>query len=279
MKLIDAAENVYSQSGEDGILAKILSTLPETDRWCVEFGAWDGQYMSNTCKLIEKDGYSAVLIEGDSGRCEQLGRRFGANKNVYPVNAFVGFTRADGLDSILAKTPIPKNFDFLSIDIDGNDYHVWEAVADYTPKVVCIEFNPSMATPVEFVQEPNPSTNHGSSLLSLVLLGRKKGYELVCVTVTNALFVRSEYFPLFEIADNSPAALRPDTSAVTYVFTGYDGTILFSGCQQMPWHGVRLAKRVRQLPRPFRVYLGETPSLRMHLFRVYRRIMRTLGRC
>ena len=63
--LFEHKRDVYSQTGEDGIIEKILETLPENDEWCVEFGAWDGQYLTNTRYLIEEKEYSAILIEAD----------------------------------------------------------------------------------------------------------------------------------------------------------------------------------------------------------------------
>ena len=71
---------------------------------------------------------------------------------------------------------------------------------------------------VSFVQPADPKISQGSSLLALVELGKEKGYELVCVEGVNAFFVKSQYFPLFEIADNSVAVLRRDLSAVTHLF-------------------------------------------------------------
>ena len=277
MRLLDYAKNIHSQSGEDGILAKILETLGKKDKWCVEFGAWDGEHLSNTFNLISTAGYSAVLIEGSRSRSEALAKRFGNNSNVIPVHAFVGFTPADGLDSILAKTPIPKDFDLLSIDIDGNDYHVWEAVS-YTPKVVCIEYNLTIPNEVDFVQPADPTVSQGASLAAIVRLGVTKGYSLVAVTSYNAIFVRSEYFPLFGIADNSLRTLREDTSAVTHVFCGYDGTIFVRGDDCLIWHSMTFSGRIRQLPKPFRQYPGSFGPLKSNLFNIYRKIARRMGR-
>ncbi len=44
--LLDYGKNVYSQTGEDGVIEKILDILPDRDSWCVEFGAWDGVHLS-----------------------------------------------------------------------------------------------------------------------------------------------------------------------------------------------------------------------------------------
>src|SRR5256885_4600329 len=142
----------------------------------------------------------------------------------------------DGLDSILVQSPIGREFDVLSIDIDGNDYHCWNAVQKYQPKVVIIEFNPTMPDEVEFVQPKNPQVNWSSSPLSLVKLGKRKGYELVATTGANAIFVDAKYFPLFGITDNSLHALRSTREAVSYIFHGQDGTVMIEGAKRMLWH-------------------------------------------
>jgi len=176
---------------------------------------------------------------------------------VIVLNCFVGFHANDNLDHILADTPIPVEFDFLSIDIDGNDYHVWESSSQFTPKVVCIEFNQTIPNEIKFTQPADGKISQGSSLSALVELGKTKSYELVCVAGVNAFFVRSEYFPLFEIDDNSIANLRSDLSTVTYLFIGYDGTIFLRGQKTMPWHCKlplnessmqRLPKFIRKFP-------------------------------
>jgi hypothetical protein len=278
MRLLEYAGNIYSQSGEDGVLSKALEILGTGDRWCVEFGAWDGQYLSNTFNLIQTLGYSAVLIEGDAVRFRALSKRFGSNSKVTVLNCFVGFSPNDGLDKVLAGTSIPTNFDLLSIDIDGNDYHVWDAVSSYFPKLVCIEYNPTIPTEVDFVQPADPVVNQGASLLALARLGTRKGYALVAVTPLNAIFVRREYFPLFGITDNSPCALREDTSSVTHVFCGYDGTIFYRGHGRLLWHEMKYSGRVRPLPRMFRRYPGNFGPFTSKLFKAYRKVLRRVGR-
>ena len=275
---MDYAANVHSQYGEDGILAKILELLPVKDRWSVEFGAWDGEHLSNTYALVSRGGYSAVFIEADRNRYADLVQRFSGNKNVISVNTFVGFGANDSLDRILADKPIPEDFDVLSIDIDGNDYHVWNAMSVYTPKIVCIEFNQTIPTEVEFVQPADPQLNQGASLLSLVGLGRRKGYELVCVTHNNAIFVRSAYFPLLGISNNEPRTLREDVSAVTYLFSGYDGRLFVRGREFLGHHDIRIANRLRQLPKCFRSYPPNFGRLTRWSYKVYRRVTRLLGR-
>ncbi len=253
--LLDHSSNKYSQTGEDGVIAKTLSLLPETDGWCVEFGAWDGVYLSNVRRLILEERYRAILIEGDRKKFKSLKANFANNKDVETLCRFVGFGDRDGLDEILSSYRIPTNFDFLSIDIDGNDYHVWEAVKEYRPKVVCVEFNPTIPSEVHFVQTPDPRIAQGCSLLALYELARVKSYELVCVLPFNAFFVAREYFAAFEIADNSPPFLRKDLSAITWLFSGFDGSVHLAGSKRMPWHGLSIDERGLQvLPRILRSY-------------------------
>lgn len=276
--LLEHSRNEYSQCGEDGILEKILELIPGKDQWCVEFGAWDGQHMSNTCRLTESCGYSAVLIEGSEERATQLKERYSGNTRIHPVNTFVGYSASDNLDTILRDTPIPVNFDVLSIDIDGNDYHVWNACRQYQPKVVVIEFNPTVPTDVDFVQVASPEISQGCGLRPLVTLGKEKGYELVCVTLCNAIFVKAEYFPRFGITDNRPETLRTDLSAVTWIFSGFDGRVILHGSQKLPWHNLNIRpSHVQQMPQFFRQYPHSFGRLKRAAFKVYKKLWNTLG--
>lgn len=278
MRLLDYSRNKHSQFGEDGIIEKILATLGTRDRWCVEFGAWDGVHLSNTRNLIETAGYRAVLIEGDAARHSDLARGAASDPGITAIHALVGWTGPNRLDALLAPNALPKDFDLLSIDIDGNDYHVWAALEDYTPKVVCIEFNPSIPVGVEFIQPADPTIQQGTSLAALIRLGRTKGYELVAATSTNGLFVRRADLPAFGLADNSESALREDLSGVTQVFCGYDGSIHFHGCGKLPWHGLSYRGRVRPVPRIFRRYPPGPEGLRASLFSIYKKVLFRLGR-
>ena len=239
--------SVTSQGGEDGIIEKILEVIGTSNRWCVEFGSWDGKHLSNTYNLIANKNYSAVLIEGDPKRYEILKANFKSNPKVIPIQAFVGFTPEDCLDRMLEKTAIPYDFDLLSIDIDGNDYHVWRAVKKYTPKVVVIEFNPTIPPTVEFVQPGDMNITQGSGLLSMTKLAQSMGYELAAVESANAFYVRKAYFSLLGIEDNTVNTLWTDQSAVTHIFFGYDGTVFLRGLSKHPWTQIPILESQMQL--------------------------------
>lgn len=240
--------NIFSQNGEDGVIAAILARLPATNDWCVEFGAWDGRHLSNTAALIQS-GYRAVMIEGDHNRFDTLRENYADNPGVIAVNAFVGFDANTGLDHILASTALPLEFDLLSIDIDGNDYHVWDALRGYAPKVVCIEFNPTIPPEIAFVQPRDMAVKQGSSAAALAALGKEKGYEIACILGCNCIFVRNDLYSLLGISDNSVERQFIDRGALTYIFSGYDGTIFLRGYGRLPWHGESFdADKMQTLP-------------------------------
>lgn len=252
--LVRKASNVTSQCGEDGIISAALALLPDRNGWCIEFGAWDGRTWSNTYNLITSLGYRGVFIEPDPARFSQL-RQNHDSKHIF-LNAFVGFDETDCLDALLREyTPIPRDVDLLSIDIDGNDYHAWAAIRWFHPKLVIIEYNPTIGNHVHFVQEKRRETNQGSSAAALCDLARSKGYELIAATELNLIFVDSRYYPIFGILDNSLELVRDD-STVPHIFVGYDGRVFLSergslGAISLPWHQKRLSESAVQcIPRP-----------------------------
>ena len=227
--LSEYKENINSQHGEDGIIKELLNRLEETtelDFWCVEFGAWDGIYLSNTYNLIKNRGYNAVLIEANEGKFKELQKNLPTD-NVIKINNFVEFDGEHTLDNILCSTEIPKKFDFLSIDIDGCDYHIFDSLQIIKPKIICIEYNPAIPNHTRFVQEKDFSVQHGSSPLSFVELAGKKGYGLVAITHSNLFFVdESLLIEGSKITRASLSELRDDSQFGMTIFAGYDGTIL-----------------------------------------------------
>jgi len=269
------AYNKTSQHGEDGIIEKVLEVIGESDKWCVEFGSWDGKVASNTYTLITDKDYSAVLIEASSKRFQDLKKTFGGNNKVVMLNQFVGFGSDDNLDEILKNTEIPVDFDLLSIDIDGNDYHVWQAVQNYKPKVVVIEFNLTIPKEVEFVQERDPAVTQGSSVLSLTKLARSKGYELVATTKSNAIYVDEKYFDKFGITDNSVEKMWTYRPYISYIFCGYDGRIFIRGYGKSPSHLFRFKESKMQILPSWAIKrVGDKNFIRKKLGKFYRRLIK-----
>ncbi len=195
------SKNYFSQNGEDGFLEGILSKIPKKDFNCVEFGAWDGQHLSNTYHLIAEKNYKGVLIEGEKERYVDLKNNM-SKFNTICFNRWVDYKSSskDSLDNILAETDLPKNFDLLSIDIDGNDYHIWNSLKNYIPKVVIIEINYTLMPDVEAINEPDSPIVwgvSGSSIKSLNNLALEKGYTLIGNVGCNAIFIHNDYTNIF----------------------------------------------------------------------------------
>jgi hypothetical protein len=265
------ARTVHSQSGEDGIIEEILArigTVAPLDGWCVEFGALDGVLYSNTCHLITGKGYRAVLIEGDPRKYRELCRNLPQDE-VVKICRFVTLEGNSTLDRILAETAIPADFDLLSIDIDGCDYHILDSLQRYRPKVVCIEFNFNIPNEVDFVQPADFAVKQGSSARALVRLAAAKGYELCAVTPTNLLLVRSEFAAAVGTA--SLEALRDDTACRTLVFFGYDGTLLSNReTIRLPWHRLHVRPaQLQVLPRFLRGFGEDYGIVRKVLFALF----------
>ena len=184
------AKNYQSQFGEDGIIEEIFKRLGITKGWTVEFGAMDGGRLSNTYHLIEQnDRFRGVFIEGDSVWFDELNHICSRYpKRMIPVCKYVQPTGVDSLQYILSDIVIPKEFELLSIDVDGMDYQIWAGFKDYSPKVVIIEINSSFLPDVYYINGFGGTS--GTSFRSMLELGKSKGYTLVCHT-GNMFFVRN----------------------------------------------------------------------------------------
>jgi hypothetical protein len=232
--LLRYAKAGTSQDGEEGVLQHVLETIGVTQGWCVEFGAWDGQHHANTWDLVHNSGWHAVYFEPSGPAFARLQDYYRDRQDVHCFNTFVGFEGDNTLDEQLAKTPIPTEFELLVIDVDGDDWHIWEAFTRYRAKVVMIEFSAFCPPDVRFVKPKGAPGLASASLRSVCELGRDKGYELVCVVGGNAVMVSREYFQLFAIPDNRPEAMFR-SYAYTRLFQGYDGTLHLAGKHALIW--------------------------------------------
>ncbi len=185
-------------------------------------------------------------MEGDGENYKELEENYAANPQVSTLNHMVG-EGENSLDNILAGAGAPKDLDLMSIDIDGNDFHVWQGMQDFRPRLVVIEFNPTVPNDVFFVQDPEPETAQGASLLAMIELAGEKGYELACVLGTNAFFVLADDFPRLEITDNSIDAMFDPMGMETKFFQGYDGTLFIAGCDRLVWKDVPIDHEALQV--------------------------------
>lgn len=264
--LLSYGRNSTSEHGEDGVIEKVFDIIGEGSRWCVELGALNGVHGSNVWHLIKERGWQGVLIEADQTYFEKLEREYADSNRARCVNAFVSFEGKDSLDYIFASTSLPKTFDLFSLDIDGNEYHLWDSLSEYRPRVMLVEFNPTIPNEVVFIQPRDMRVFQGASLRALVELGKRKGYELVAANEVNAFFVLKELFPNFGITDNSIEALHADHRYETKLFQLYDGTLRISGYDRLMWHNLPLdVEKLQVLPTRSRHYparIDESQGLR-----------------
>jgi hypothetical protein len=221
-----SARNVHSQYGEDGIVEWIFSRLPPGNKTCVEFGAWDGRNLSNTFNLVAHHGWKAIYIEADPNKFPALTTTAAAYPAITPVCSLVSAAGETALDNILARHAAPEEFDILSIDIDGNDYDVWEASVKYRPRLVIVEFNPTFPADFDYVDRGGRGFI-GSSAAAFMALAARKGYGLVGATATNLFFLRQDCFAAL---GGKPQALADvlDPQAACYAFLNYAGELVFS---------------------------------------------------
>ena len=253
--LLAYSRDITSEHGEDGIIKRIFEIIGTESRSCVELGALNGVHGSNVWHLVKNEGWSGVLIEADRTYFERLQKEFAGMLAAECVNAFVSFEGPNSLDSIFAKTSLPKTFDLFSLDIDGIEYHLWDSLQDYRPRLMVVEFNPTIPNEVAFVQPRDMNVYQGSSLRSFVELGKRKGYELVAANEVNAFFVLKELYSAFDIADNSIDTLHTDHRYETKLYQLYDGTLRIAGYDRLMWHNRLIdSEEFQVLPKRKRVY-------------------------
>ena len=240
------ARNVTSQGGEDGILAEILLRIGSGSRWCAELGAWDGKRLSNTYSLWHDQGWAAVLIEGSPKRYEDLRAATGAWPQVIPVCQFAGWEGENALENILLAAGAPVDLDVLSVDIDSNDYYLFRSLSRLRPRILVIEYNPTIPPHLDVVQPAGGKPRLGASARALVRLAHEKGYTLASCTSTNLIFIRQEDFTRMGFGEpRLEDVFNP--GHLTYLIASMDGRYFLSapppfGEIRLPFH-----KRVERL--------------------------------
>lgn len=177
--------NVTSQFGEDGLVAAALSRIGIRNQWCFEVGANDGLFYSNT-KWMRDDGWNAVLIESVLEHFNKL-QSFRSDK-VHCIHAKVG---PGDLDRIMRLCGAPEDMDFGCIDVDGQDYWVWNGMDRYRPRLMLVEFCPDERNG-DFIPPLGDSSLDQATLGPILALGTEKGYRMLAKTHCNVLFGRED---------------------------------------------------------------------------------------
>lgn len=197
----------FSQNGEDGVIQEILRRIGVGSRSFIEFGIGDGSE-GNCVFLAQVLGWQGVFAEGDSAAHERLARRYAHTRGVTPLNAYL---EPQNIEAVLLAAGAEQQPTVLSIDVDGNDYYLWEALESLRPRVVVVEYNGAIDPYVPLVQPysprgPDGTAFFGASLAALESLGRRKGYRLVHTELAgvNGFFVREDlaadhFLPIEEV--------------------------------------------------------------------------------
>jgi hypothetical protein len=192
---------VFSQNGEDGIIQFILSKVPVENKVFVEFGI--GSYTEcNTKFLLKHDNWSGLVIDGSDDYIQKL--RDSSLYWQHNLQSECSFITKDNINDIITSKGISGDIGILSVDIDGNDYWVWEAIDCISPRIIICEYNSLFGShkSVTSLYDPNfvidkahfSGLYWGASIAAFDYLARKKGYSLVGSNTTgnNIFFVRND---------------------------------------------------------------------------------------
>jgi hypothetical protein len=202
--LREAEFRVFSQWGEDGIIQFLIRHVSIDRRVFVEFGVQNYQE-SNTRFVLANNNWSGLVIDGSAENVDSIRK-----SDIYwqhTLEAEHAFITSDNINDIIGAKGVTGDIGILSIDIDGNDYWVWQAIDVVSPRIVIVEYNSRFGPEREVTVPYDPAflrnrahssmVYYGASLAALSRLGEAKGYSLVgCNSAgNNAFFIRKDVQP------------------------------------------------------------------------------------
>ena len=206
--------NIFTKNNEDGILLSIIKEIGCENNFFIDIGSNDC-VNSNCANLAFHHGWKGCFIDGNKRVLNRgkyiYGKHFnGLISDFCFINAIV---TVENINLIISQLVGFNKIDLLCIDLDGNDYFIWDAINVINPKIVLVEvqvekgnleFIPNSNTEFELFESDTPK---GASPLSMVLLANKKGYELVSANKGgfNLFFVKKEFLKGLEPLDVSKA--------------------------------------------------------------------------
>lgn len=171
----------YSQNGEEKIIIECLKRMNVTTGSAVEIGGHNGKYLSNTALLADQ-GWKVKFVEADFNLWQESCKNWEGKKNVRSVNSFADDKNINAF--------VDEKVDVLSIDTDGVDYRIFQALKA-KPKIVIIEIDSSIPP-----DQDGYNSEGGAGYKPMTELGISKGYFLLCHT-GNLIFVDDQYRKLF----------------------------------------------------------------------------------
>jgi hypothetical protein len=209
--LLHFCSNVNSTRGDDGIIRRIFMVLGVERGFFIEFGAWDGIFLSN-CRALAQQGWTGCFIEADHQKAQDLRNNYRDRPDIICLEQMVLATPAQGgktLDEIAGEKFPGRHVDFLSIDIDGLDYRIFEEMT-LRPTIVCIEggfsWHPRFA---KRVPDEIAARDLQQPLAVMIEIGKSKSYTPICFN-QNTYFVVNELADKFADIRNDPVTLWRD---------------------------------------------------------------------
>lgn len=204
---------VFSQWDEDGIIQYLVSHIPIKNETFIEFGV-DNYEESNTRFLLLNNHWQGLVLdasESDIGYIQRDPIHW-----QFDLQAKCAWITRGNINSLLEQAGFDSDVGLLSIDLDGNEYWIWQAIESVRPRIVIVEYNSlfglqPISTPYadDFDRTAAHYSNlyHGCSLAALSHLAKKKGYLLLGSNVWghNAFFVRSDVAGEFRGVDPEQA--------------------------------------------------------------------------
>ncbi|NJL19134.1 MAG: hypothetical protein HC901_02215 [Bdellovibrionaceae bacterium] len=198
LSLMPHGAKIFSQSDEDGIIREIFKRIGVTNRVFVEFGAGDG-YENNTHALLY-DGWCGLWLEGSERCVENIRRHMQPLIRDGRLQIQQAFLTRENIDGLIAAHRKETEIDLLSVDIDGNDIHVFSSIQSVRARVVVMEYNAKFPPPIRYCMEYRGThcwdggDQFGASLQYLEEAMGRLGYFLVGCNLTgvNAFFVRKD---------------------------------------------------------------------------------------
>ena len=205
--LEDVEFKVFSQNGEDGILLYLLALVGWQRRRFLEIGIQDG-WECNCANLAKHLDWGGWFVEGDPAGAALARQHYALEPaTVYSdLRVIEAYVTRENAAELLAQHGV-ADVDLLSIDIDGMDWWIWDALAGLRPRLVVVEYNAAFGpersltipyAPLHDARAHHPSgLYYGASLSALERLGQRLGYRLVGCNArgVNAFFVRDDAAP------------------------------------------------------------------------------------
>lgn len=198
LSLVPHGLKIFSQNDEDGIIIEIFRRIGTTNKTFVEFGCGDGME-NNSYALLFQD-WNGLWIDGSPKNIRKIRTGLAQTISSGQLSVIESFITKDNINELISIHITDKEIDLLSVDIDGNDYFVWDAINCISPRVLIMEYNAKFAPPVRYCMDYDPThmwdyTDHGGvSLKFIEEKAAEKGYVLVGCSLSgaNAFFVRND---------------------------------------------------------------------------------------